>query len=67
MDRTNHAAVQWNPPRKARRTDAPFDGKYTVESANECTGLMTHVPGDEGAAKAISELYDIHRIEPADR
>ena len=63
MQKQTHGAWQWNPPPGMRRADTPFDGRRNVESANECTGLMTNMPRDEDAAVALSELYDIHQLK----
>ena len=59
-----HTAWQWHPPAAAPRTFAPFDGAPNVESATECTGLLTNVPFDDFAAESISDLYDIHEQQP---
>lgn len=57
-----HAAWQWNPP--ARRSTSPAMDAKEIQSSTECTGLMQHVPEDEGEAHALCDLYSIHAVKP---
>ena len=61
-------AVQWDPPaqraRDAELADESFHKRQVVQSATECTGLMSQVPGTEVGAESISDLYAIHEVNP---
>ncbi|MDO5299290.1 MAG: hypothetical protein Q4F18_07660 [Clostridia bacterium] len=57
-------AWQWNPPEHQEFADESFHTRKNVQSVTECTGLMTHVPDNEGAAESISSLYAIHALKP---
>ena len=64
MDKANHAAWQWNPPRREAYADETFLPSKDVQSATECTGLMQHIPENESEAYALSSLYGIHVLKP---
>lgn len=61
-------AVQWNPPKQraqdAEAADESFHKRRVVQSATECTGLMSQVPGTEVGAESLSDLYAIHEVKP---
>ena len=62
------SAVQWNPPAQraqdAEAADESFHKRRVVQSATECTGLMSQVPGTEVGAESLSDLYAIHEVKP---
>ena len=64
MNHPSSNAWQWNPPKTQRAADESFHACKDVQSATECTGLMQHVPEDEGEADALSGLYAIHTAKP---
>ena len=64
MDKANHAAWQWNPPRRKAFADETFQPNKDVQSATECTGLMQQIPENESEAYALSSLYGIHALKP---
>lgn len=61
-------AKQWNPPKPRpedlEAADESFYKRRNVGSANDCTGLMTRVPGTEAAAESLSDLYALHELKP---
>ena len=61
-------AVQWEPPgqrkQDAEAADESFHKRRAVQSATECTGLMSQVPGTEAGAESLSDLYAIHEVKP---
>ncbi|MBP3655175.1 MAG: hypothetical protein J6K32_00590 [Clostridia bacterium] len=59
-----HGAWQWNPPARQETADESFHSRKEITSFTECTGLMQHVPEDEGEAHALSSLYGIHTVKP---
>jgi len=64
MNKTNHNAWQWNPPKQQEIADEAFHTYKDVSSATECTGLMQHIPENESEAHSLSELYAIHTVKP---
>lgn len=64
MEKTKHAAWQWNPPKRTELAEDTFPVQKDVLSATECTGLMQHVPENESEAYALSGLYCIHAVKP---
>ena len=66
MSRSTHKQhpLKWQPPRTAPHTPAPFDTPQTVQSTNECTGLMAQPAMNEEESHALSDLCAIHAIKP---